>query len=49
MGGVEADGWPFLCVCMPMVFGGAPLGAICGSYLHWRVVLMGVNTTLGFL
>ena len=34
MGGVEAGVWPFLWVCMPIIVVGAPLGAICGSYLH---------------
>ena len=34
MGSVEADAWPFLWVCMPIVVSGAQLGAICSSYLH---------------
>ena len=34
MGGLEAVAQPFLWGCMPMVIGGGPLGAICGSYLH---------------
>ena len=33
MGSVDANAWPFLWVCIPIVVGGAPLGAICGSYL----------------
>ena len=34
MVGVEAGARPFLSVCMSMVVVGAPLGAICGSYLY---------------
>ena len=34
MGGVKTGARPFLWACMTMVVVGAPLGAICGSYLH---------------
>ena len=34
MGVIETGARPFLWVCMPMTVVGAPLGAICGSYLH---------------
>ena len=34
MGGVDASARLLMWVCIPMVVGGAPLGAICGSYLH---------------
>lgn len=54
MGGVEEDAWPFLWVCMPIVVVGAPLGAICGSYLHrltlaWLIYIIDAVQLIGAL
>ena len=54
MGGVEAGARPFLWVCMPIVVIGAPLGAICDSYLHpltlaWLVYFIDAAQLIGAL
>jgi len=38
MGGVMAESWEFLAVCVPVVVFGAPFGSVLGSYCH-RLVL----------
>eukprot|EP00240_Pyramimonas_obovata_P004990 CAMPEP_0118931978 /NCGR_PEP_ID=MMETSP1169-20130426/8874_1 /TAXON_ID=36882 /ORGANISM="Pyramimonas obovata, Strain CCMP722" /LENGTH=404 /DNA_ID=CAMNT_0006874561 /DNA_START=81 /DNA_END=1295 /DNA_ORIENTATION=+ len=38
MGGVEAESWEFLAVCVPVVVFGAPFGSVLGSFCH-RLVL----------